>query len=175
VPCDPTIVPVSPEPRPVRVCRAKSGLAFEVRDFDASEREALERFYREFEPKRGAQGLPPIGDDRIARWLTDVLGQGIHLLACHQGELIGHALLVPAGPAGTVEYAVFLREDMRGHGVGTALNRAAIDAAREAGLQRIWLSVTPHNRAAIRSYEKVGFRFLPGTIYSPEAEMELRL
>ena len=42
-------------------------------------------------------------------------------------------------------------------------------------MQRLWLSVEPHNRAAIRSYEKVGFRFLPGTIFSPEAEMEMEL
>jgi diamine N-acetyltransferase len=159
----------------VRVRQGKDGLPFEVCPYRGEAREALGLFYESFEPKRAAQGLPPIGADRVRRWLDDVLKHGIHLLACRDGELIGHAFLVPTGAAGSAEYAVFLRHDMRGRGLGTELNRAALEAAREAGLHRVWLSVAPHNRAAIRSYEKVGFRFLPGTIYSPEAEMQVDL
>jgi diamine N-acetyltransferase len=153
----------------------KDGLAFEVAPYTPGARAALERFYDAFEPKRAAQGLPPTGSDRVRRWLDDVLRQGVHLLACRDGELIGHALLIPTNQSASAEYAVFLRQDMRGRGLGTELNRAAVQAARDAGFRRIWLSVAPHNRAAIRSYEKVGFRFIPGTIYSPEAEMRLEL
>jgi RimJ/RimL family protein N-acetyltransferase len=47
--------------------------------------------------------------------------------------------------------------------------------ARTLELRRLWLSVEPHNRPALRSYEKVGFRFVPGTIFSSEMEMELVL
>ena len=42
-------------------------------------------------------------------------------------------------------------------------------------MSRLWLWVEPFIRAALRSYEKAGFRFVPATIYSPEVEMELVL
>ncbi len=36
--------------------------------------------------------------------------------------------------------------------------------------------LTPfHNRPATRTYQKAGFRFLPGTGYSVEAEMKVEL
>ncbi len=162
------------EPAPRRLCD-KHGRAFDVRFLADGDRAALLRFYEEFEPKRGAQGLPPKGTERVKRWLATVLAQGIHLVALRDGDLIGHALLVPTHAEGVSEYAIFLREDERGQGVGTELTRACIEVAREAGVRRLWLSVELQNRAAVRSYEKAGFHFLPGTIYSPEAEMELML
>lgn len=153
----------------------KRGEPFSVRPLAADDRPALSAFYHAFEPKRGAQGLPPKGEDRVERWLDTVLPRGVHLVAWRGAELIGHAFLVETGRAGVAEYAVFLRQDVRGRGVGTELNRVTIDAARAAGLRRLWLSVEPGNRAAIRSYEKAGFRFLPGTIFSTEMEMEMEL
>lgn len=153
----------------------RAGAPFVIRPFDAADSATLEAFYVDFEPKRAAQGLPPEGLDRIRRWLDPVLAQGIHLVATRGPELIGHALLVPTAEPGTLEYAVFLRADERGRGVGTELNRASVQAARAAAASRLWLSVEPHNRAAIRSYENAGFRFRPGTIYSPEMEMDLVL
>lgn len=146
-----------------------------VRRGRSDDREALQSFYEAFEPKRAAQGLPPIGPDRIRRWLDGVLGEGIHLLALRGERLIGHSFLVPTGSGDVHEYAVFLAAAERGRGVGTGLNGAAIEAARHAGIRRLWLSAEPHNRAAIRSYEKVGFTFRPMTIYASELEMELEL
>lgn len=159
---------------PALLLHDNEGRAFGVLPYRTTDRPLLDAFYAAFEPKRAAQGLPPAGEERIARWLDSILPQGLHLIACREGELIGHAFLVPTGEQDG-EYAIFLRQDARGRGVGTAMNRATLEAARAAGFRRVWLSVTPHNRAAIRSYEKVGFRFRPGTIYSPEAEMELEL
>jgi RimJ/RimL family protein N-acetyltransferase len=157
------------------VLHDKHGVPFAVRPYQPWDREALASFYQAFAPKRTAQGLPPEGAARISRWLTAVLHHGIHLLAFRSEALIGHALLMPTDQPGTAEYAVFLHQDERGQGVGTELSRAAIEAARGAGLRRLWLTVEPQNRAAVRSYEKAGFRFRPGTILSPEAEMEMAL
>jgi RimJ/RimL family protein N-acetyltransferase len=153
----------------------KLGVPFAVRPYAPGDRAALEAFYEVFEPKRAAQGLPPEGAARVDRWLRSVLRHGIHLLAFRGDALIGHALLMPTDQAGTSEYAVFLHQGERGRGVGTELNRAAIEAAREAGLRRLWLTVEPRNRAAVRSYENAGFRFRPTTALSSEAEMELAL
>lgn len=166
-----TLTPSSPRYPLVREDR--TGDPFTIRPYDPADRERLEEFYREFEPKRAAQGLPPEGAERVRRWLDTLLVHGIHLLAHRESILIGHSLLVPTPTPGVHEYAVFLRSDQRGHGVGTELNRASVGAARDAGVSRLWLTVEPHNRAAIRSYENAGFRFRPATIYSPEAEMEM--
>ena len=169
-----------PELLPV-LRRDKTGAEFRVRAFRSEDRTALEAFYVDFEPKRAAQGLPPLGRERIARWLDKILPAGIHLLVemkdvPDQSSLAGHALLIPTGQEpGVAEYAVFLHQNIRGRGIGTELNRISAEVARASGSHRLWLSVEPHNRAAIRSYEKVGYRFIPRTAFSPEAEMELVL
>lgn len=153
----------------------RTGEPFSVRPGEFADRPALLAFYVGFEPKRAAQGLPPAGADRVARWLDSVLPNGIHLVAFRDQRLIAHAFVLPTDRPGTGEYAVFLNAPERGRGVGTELNRLAITAAIDAGYQRLWLSAEPHNRAAIRSYEKVGFRYVPESIYSTELEMELPL
>lgn len=155
--------------------RDRRGEPFRVRGMEPADRAALARFYEDFEPKRTAQGLPPEGSYRIGRWLDSILGGGTHLLVESGGEVVGHAFLVDTGRPGVGEYAIFLDRGIRGRGVGTRVNRLAAEVARALGLRRLWLSVEPHNRAAIRSYEKTGFRFRPETVYSPEAEMELDL
>lgn len=153
----------------------KEGRVFTVRAYRDEDREALERFYEAFEPKRAAQGLPPEGLPRIRRWLDGVLPEGTHLIVEAEGTMVGHAMLMPTGRDGTREYAIFLDRAVRGQGMGTAVNRVTVDVARALRLSRLWLSVEPHNRPAVRSYQKAGFRFLPHTMYSAEMEMELPL
>jgi RimJ/RimL family protein N-acetyltransferase len=155
--------------------RDKEGRAYTVRLFEPRDRQTLEDFYDGFEPKRAAQGLPPLGRDRVMRWLESVLSEGLHLVACGGDRLVGHGLLMPTGRTGVWEWAIFLAREHRGFGMGTEMNRIAIEVARHLGLRKLWLSVEPHNRPAVRSYEKVGYHFLSSAIFSPEAEMELEL
>jgi ribosomal protein S18 acetylase RimI-like enzyme len=151
----------------------RQGTPFQVREYRPADGLALQRFYEAFEPKRDAQGLPPADPVRIRNWLATVLGGGIHLVAMQDGALVGHAMVMPTGREGIGEYAVFLRQDLRGRGLGSELNRAVAARAREAGLRGLWLTVDPRNRAAVRSYENAGFRVRPETAYSLETEMEL--
>ena len=155
--------------------RDKQGIAYRVREYHPTDLDDLQRFYEEFNPKRAAQGLPPAEPERIRSWLSSILATGVHMLAFDGDDLIGHGFVVPTSRPGIGEYAVFLREDLRGRGLGTELNRSVMDAGRRAGYKGIWLTVEPTNRAAIRSYEKVGLRFIPRTIFSTEAEMEMEL
>lgn len=155
--------------------RDKDDQPYSVRLFEPEDRIPLEQFYDSFEPKRGAQGLPPLGSERVVRWLDTVLSDGIHLLAFVGERLVGHGLLMPTGRSDVWEWAIFLARGHRGRGMGTEMNRIAIEIARRMGLRKLWLSVEPHNRPAVRSYEKVGYRFLSSAIFSPEAEMELVL
>jgi len=130
--------------------------------------------YHYFEPKRAAQGLPPDGERRIAAWLKDVLPRGTHLLAHVKGDVVGHVMLIPLDDR-TVELANFVDLHWRDRGLGTALNRAAIDAARHGNWDRVWLCVDPSNRAAIRSYTRAGFKPVPGLSWAPEIEMSIDL
>ncbi|HEX2093119.1 MAG TPA: GNAT family N-acetyltransferase [Longimicrobiaceae bacterium] len=153
----------------------REGIPFLVREMSPADREIVASFYESFEPKRAAQGLPPQGSYRIIRWLDNVLRGGTHLLVESDQGMVGHAFLAPTARPGVAEYAIFLDQGIRGRGVGTQVNRVAAQVARAQGMRGLWLSVELHNRAAVRSYEKAGFRFRPSTVYGPEAEMELPL
>ena len=146
-----------------------------VRPYRPEDRPLLDAFYDAFEPKRAAQGLPPEGPVRVARWLEGVLAGGDHLIVEMDGKLVGHAMLMPTGNPAVREYAIFLDRSVRGRGVGTQVNRLSAELGRTLRLDRLWLSVEPHNRAAVRSYQKAGYRFRPNTLYSPEFEMEMEL
>jgi RimJ/RimL family protein N-acetyltransferase len=84
-------------------------------------------------------------------------------------------MIMPTDRAGVSEYAIFLEEAVRGQGLGTEVNRLTAQVARTLRIDRLWLSVEPRNRPAVRSYEKAGFRFKPETVFTPELEMELVL
>jgi RimJ/RimL family protein N-acetyltransferase len=150
------------------------GAAFSTRDYQPFDRNDLIAMYADFEPKRAAQGLPPTGEAKIGIWLDRILKRGQHMVVHVDGLLRGHIMLVPMED-GSLELANFLHQSVRNRGIGTALNALALRLAREAGHSRVWLSVEPGNKAAVRSYEKVGFKKLPGSNWAPEIEMTAEL
>lgn len=154
----------------------KAGHPFTVRHYRPEDRAALEWMYAEFEPKRRAQGLPPAGADQLRRWLDHVLGSGIHLVVEVEGRLLGHAMLIPLEDPGLgAELANFLHQSVRNRGIGTVLNQMIVEEARARGFRRVWLSVEPSNRAALRSYRRAGFHLLPASQWAQEVEMELTI
>ncbi len=161
-----TVLPVSLTDR--------QGRPFVVRLYVPADRPALEAMYTAFEPKRVAQGLPPGKPEAIVRWLDRILADGQHLLVEIEGTLLGHAMLLPMD-AERAELANFLHQSIRNRGIGTALNRLILSLARDGHYRRVWLSVEPGNRPAIRSYERAGFRMRPGQMWAPEVEMEATL
>jgi RimJ/RimL family protein N-acetyltransferase len=62
-------------------------------------------------------------------------------------------------PASThvADVGLMVALDARRQGVGTALLRAAVDWAREAGIRKLELHVFPWNEAAIALYDAFGF------------------
>ena len=153
----------------------KLGAGFIARDFQPADRAKLVDMYADFEPKRAAQGLPPVSEPKIRMWLDRVLKRGRHFIVEIDGQVRGHVMLMPHEQHGTVELANFLHQSVRNRGIGTRVNELAIRLAREAGCARVWLSVEPGNKAAVRSYEKVGFQRLPGSYWAPEMEMAVVL
>jgi ribosomal protein S18 acetylase RimI-like enzyme len=128
--------------------------------------------YSDFEPLRAAQGLPP-SPDRLGQWLDRVTARGLHLVAvAPAGRIFGHVMLVPLDTR-TAELASFVHQSARSRGIGSALATAAVRLARDHGYRRVWLSVEPSNRAAVRSYTRAGFTRVPGSAWAPELEMAI--
>lgn len=76
------------------------------------------------------------------------------------GRIVGSLTLatfrIPTGVRAWIEDVV-VDESARGHGVGEALNRAALDRAREAGAITVELTSRPSREAANRLYQRMGF------------------
>ena len=76
------------------------------------------------------------------------------------GTLVGRlAVGRDPHPASThvADVGLMVSLDSRRQGVGTALLRAAVDWAREAGIRKLELHVFPWNEAAIALYDAFGF------------------
>ena len=76
------------------------------------------------------------------------------------GRIVGSLTLatfrIPTGVRAWIEDVV-VDESARGHGVGEALNRAALDRARELGAITVELTSRPSREAANRLYQRMGF------------------
>lgn len=161
-------------PLPTLVRTDKHGRTVFLRGYEPGDRKKLEAMYDSFEPKRVAQGLPPADASRRARWLDSVLRFGHHLIVEVEGEVLGHGMLLPMDRE-RAELANFVHQSMRDRGIGTLLNQALVELGRAQRVERVWLSVEPSNRPAVRSYEKVGFRRRFTSGWAPELEMEIQL
>jgi ribosomal protein S18 acetylase RimI-like enzyme len=68
-----------------------------------------------------------------------------------------------------------LHQSIRGRGIGTAMNKLAVNLARLTGYKKIWLSVEVTNVPAIKSYQKAGFKRIAATMWAHEIEMQVIL
>jgi ribosomal protein S18 acetylase RimI-like enzyme len=154
------------------------GRDIEVRDFDGenaggAEFDALVEMYDDFDPADRAQGVPPVGEDRVRDWLDTLLEQdGFDVVAWHGDEVAGHATLVPDDES-TYELAIFVHQSFQGAGIGTKVIEALLGHAQAEGAEFVWLSVERWNRPAVALYEKVGFE--TASAESFEMEMAIRL
>jgi ribosomal protein S18 acetylase RimI-like enzyme len=81
-------------------------------------------------------------------------------LARLDGRIVGSLTLavfpIPTGVRAWIEDVV-VDESARGHGVGEALNRAALERARSLGAITVDLTSRPSREAANRLYKRLGF------------------
>jgi len=152
--------------------QTRAGWLVEFVEYRKNLFEPLVAMYEAFEPKRGAQGLPPLGRDRIVAWLRPLLSESLNLVALRGDKVIGHTMLCPVPlRRGCAEFAIFVHQDFRNQGVGTEFTRVTLNYAKKDGLHQIWLTVEVNNFPAIRVYKKLGFEI--SDTYYPEVEMLL--
>lgn len=124
--------------------------------FDGDGLDSLVAMYAAFDPSQRAQGVPPLGDAAIREWLEKVLTD-LSVLARHEGQVIGHVMLVAEGDS-PPELAIFVHPDYQRAGIGSKLLRAGLGHARDQGMDRVWLSVEKRKQGLHRFYRRLGFR-----------------
>jgi ribosomal-protein-alanine N-acetyltransferase len=74
-------------------------------------------------------------------------------------EPAGVLVALCAGPDWELEN-IAVRQSLRRQGLGAALLERLLEEARQGGAERVLLEVRASNGAAIRGYERAGFRLL---------------
>jgi len=133
----------------------------------------LLRMYERFEPIGAAFGLPPPSPEARGQWLWAALGHRVNVATLSpEGAAVGHCFLAEDASA-VAELAIFVHQDYRRRGIGTALVKAALERGADAGLRRVWSMTASADQAALRLQTNCGFRLT--TADSVEAELEVDL
>lgn len=132
------------------------GMAVEVELASVASDELVDAFAR-LVPQLSRSSLPP-DRDALARMIA--AGASDVFVARIDGRVVGSLTLVifeiPTGVRAWIEDVV-VDEAARGHGVGEALNRAALERARARGAKTVDLTSRPSREAANRLYRRLGF------------------
>jgi ribosomal protein S18 acetylase RimI-like enzyme len=103
---------------------------------------------------------PPPRRDQLEEIVASPATQLLLARDVDTGEIVGSLTLalfrIPTGLRAWIEDVV-VDEAARGSGVGEALNRFALDAARAAGATTVDLTSRPSREAANRLYQRLGF------------------
>ena len=119
--------------------------------------ELVESFQRLI-PQLSSSSPPPSRDE-----LATIVGSADSrlFLARVDGRIAGTLTLatyrIPTGLKAWIEDVV-VDDAARGHGVGEALSRVAVDEARRLGAKDVSLSSRPTRESANRLYQRIGFR-----------------
>ncbi len=109
---------------------------------------------------------PPPSHDELAAIVA--APDSVLFAATLDGRVVGALTLamyrIPTGIKAWIEDVV-VDSEARGHGVGEALNRAAIAEARDRGAKHVSLTSRPSREAANRLYRRIGFEPYETNLY----------
>jgi GNAT superfamily N-acetyltransferase len=145
----------------------------QIRGIGPPQRGLLITMYDRFDPLGAALGLPPRTAEARCEWIGSALGQKVNVAAFSPaGEVVGHCFLAADKPA-SAEMAVFVHQESRRIGVGTALVKAALGWGGAEGLRRVWSLTSSDNRVALRLQKNCGFRLTKSVSLETELEIDL--
>jgi ribosomal protein S18 acetylase RimI-like enzyme len=119
-------------------------------------------------PQLSSSAPPPSSEDLAA--IAGATGSTLFVSRLNTGDrsVVGTLTLViyriPTGQHAVIEDVV-VDESIRGAGAGAALVKAALDAAREAGVRDVDLTSRPSREAANRLYVRMGFEARETNVY----------
>jgi ribosomal protein S18 acetylase RimI-like enzyme len=118
---------------------------------------ALVEAFARLIPQLSSSSPPPTADE-----LAEIVAcpESELFVAELEGRIVGTLTLatyrIPTGLKAWIEDVV-VDEAARGHGVGEALNQAAIESARARGAKHVSLTSRPSREPANRLYQRIGF------------------
>jgi RimJ/RimL family protein N-acetyltransferase len=125
----------------------------EIRPAEHADRRPLALLFATVAEERdGIAAEPPIDMEKRAASID----LDRTFVAVAAGEVVGNIFVIESG-FGFGEIGMFVAQEWRGRGVGSALVATAIEWAKARGLHKLTLSVFPHNDAAIALYRRFGF------------------
>jgi GNAT superfamily N-acetyltransferase len=130
--------------------RDRRGRVVEIGEWQPEDWDGLLAMYLSLDPAQRTQGLPPLGEERQAVWLDQLLGRGPNVVARADGRVVGHAALVSDDGGGPYELVVFVHHGYQDAGIGGALVGAVRWLARRMSVRSPSLSRAPVPRAVRR-------------------------
>ena len=119
-------------------------------------------------PQLSSSNPPPTAAELTALVSSDA---STLFIARVDGHIVGSLTLamfpIPTGIRAWIEDVV-VDSNARGHGVGEALNMAALEHARKNGAITVDLTSRPSREAANRLYQRIGFKARETNVYRYE-------
>lgn len=126
-----------------------------IREVSERDLPRLRAMYADFQPKESALGLPPATEGEQDRWLRAMLRTGFNFVAEREGELVAHLVLIRVGDLANM--AIFVHQDYRRRGIGTALLQVALEQARDMGLRQVLVTLGAEEGPVKEGLVQAGF------------------
>ncbi|MFW9960428.1 MAG: GNAT family N-acetyltransferase [Candidatus Thorarchaeota archaeon] len=140
--------------------RLRDGREVVVRFLTHEDKELLLNMVNSFSDHVILWGNPPYDEAKIDRWMNGA-DKGLSLVAVYNQKFVGisasYTNLLPRGK-GIGGMMIYLLQDFHGVGLGTIMMMKLLELAKDRGIHRIGLEVVEDNKAAVRLYEKLGFK-----------------
>ena len=107
--------------------------------------------FEEYVVRTFAKFLEHYDAKRDRLWVAELDGRRVGSVAIHHD---------PDQPGWCKFRWFFVDKQARGHGIGSALHRTALDFARQAGYKGVWLWTVDDLHDARKQYERLGFRLV---------------
>lgn len=140
-----------------------------IRPIEARDDAAVAAIIRDVMPSFGACGAGfALSDDEVdAMSAAYAAPRSAYFVVEEAGRVIGGAGIAPlvAGDPDTCELRkMYYLPAARGRGLGERVLRLCLEQAREFGFRRCYLETLTGMDAAMKLYERAGFRRLPGPL-----------
>jgi len=138
-----------------------------IRPIEPRDDATMAAIIRTVMPEFGASGEGFAINDPEVDWMSRAYSEPRHayFVLEREGKVLGGAGIAPlaGGDAGTCELRkMYFLPEARGLGAGAAMMSHCLDAAREAGFAQCYLETLCGMDAAMRLYERSGFRRIDG-------------